>query len=140
MRSGVPLDIVSGIVAGATLSALAAADSRAAAGGAHRETSASSRGASSQPETLSARVDSRSVASGVDWPSAEAQNNNASGKHGEIRARYIICPRSLLGRVPAVAFKKLRYSRSQHALSTLALNRKVLAALPATFGNNLAYA
>ena len=74
-------------------------------GGAHRETSASSRGASLQAETLSARVDSRSVASRADWPSvAEAQNSNVSGRNGEIRARYIICPRSLLGRVPAVAF------------------------------------
>src|SRR6266404_1599120 len=101
MRSGVPVGMVRAIVAGAARSTAAAGCSSVEEGGAHKETSASSRGASPHPETFSASAGAGSPwgASGADWPSAaEAQSSIDSGRQEEIRARYIdLSSASLLG-------------------------------------------
>src|SRR6266404_8953145 len=113
MRSGVPVGMVRAIVAGAARSTAAAGCSSVEEGGAHKETSASSRGASPHPETFSASAGAGSpcAESGADWPSAtEAQNSNVSGRHGEIRARYITLSSAYLldlGRVPALASEEV---------------------------------
>jgi hypothetical protein len=100
-------------------------------GGAHNDALASSRGASAQAESTWTADDPFCAGSEADWPSAEPQSSNDTGRHEEIRARYIMfyLDRPHRGRVPACV-SEIRYSRSQHELSTLALNHKVLAALP----------
>src|SRR6266404_5584205 len=117
IRSGVPVGIVSGMLAGATGST--ARDSFSDEGGTHREALASSRGASSP----------------ADWPNAaEAPNSREMGRHQETRPTYIIfyldSPSSGAG---ARGLLEIRYSRSPHQLSTLALNLKALPALPEPF-------
>src|ERR1700737_1722105 len=92
MRRGVPVGMVRAIVAGAARSTEAAGCSSVVDGGAHKETSASSGGASPQPETFSAVAGAGSPwgASGDDWPTAaEAQSSIDSGRQEEIRTRYI---------------------------------------------------
>src|SRR5258708_1324434 len=108
MRSGVPVGMVRAIVAGAARSTAAAGCSSVEEGGAHKETSASSRGASPHPETFSVSAGAGPPwgASGADWPSAaEAQSSIDSGRQEEIRPRYIdLSSASLLGGGVAPSF------------------------------------
>jgi hypothetical protein len=81
MRNGVPVGIVKGMVAGAAGSTSGVRASSAEEGGAHMETIASSRGASSQAGTYSVGVGD-GVPSAADWLSAgEAQSSNDNGRH-----------------------------------------------------------
>src|ERR1700737_4016454 len=135
MRSGVPVGIVRGMVAGATRSTSTARGSSAEEGGAHSETLASSRGASSQAETCCARAAPSGAASGADWHcAAETQSRNDKGRHEQIRARYMIFSSACSpgGGIPG-RFQELRYSRSQHEMSMPALSRPGPAALPEPF-------
>src|SRR6202022_2118024 len=107
MRSGVPVGNVKGIVAGVGGSTARPSSEE---GGAHSEAPASSRGVSAQPEISRAAGGALGALSGSDWASAEAQTNNDTGRHLEIRARYIVFYLDVLawGQVPAFVVRNQR--------------------------------
>src|SRR5882762_10417608 len=106
MRSGVPFGSVNEIVAGGTGSTAARFSSEE--GGGPTEALAFSQGFSAQPETNCAAGAALCGVSAADWPSAtEAQANNDTGRHQEIRPGCILLYLDFhtSGRVPAFVFR-----------------------------------